>query len=118
MKPSDRTERRKTTLRKARQETTSKNRDRSTPRPPGVDLIMFDRPLSLVSLNVRGLRGDTPKPKEIKAWMASLSSPPPNTYTRVPLGQKRNSELREEDGILERNRVLERRDCNGSVAKN
>jgi hypothetical protein len=37
---------------------------------------MLERPLSLVSLNVRGLRGDTPKPKEIKAWMASLVGPP------------------------------------------
>jgi hypothetical protein len=37
---------------------------------------MLERPLSLVSLNVRGMRGDTPKPKEIKAWMASLLSPP------------------------------------------
>lgn len=32
--------------------------------------------MSLVSLNVKGLRGDTPKPKEIKAWMASLAAPP------------------------------------------
>ncbi len=30
----------------------------------------------LASLNIRGLRGDTPKPKEIKAWMASLVDPP------------------------------------------
>jgi exonuclease III len=37
---------------------------------------MIERPLSLVSFNVKGLRGDTPKLKEIKAWMASLSSPP------------------------------------------
>jgi hypothetical protein len=37
---------------------------------------MFERPLTLVSLNVRGLRGDSPKPKEIKAWLASFSSPP------------------------------------------
>jgi hypothetical protein len=37
---------------------------------------MLEKPLSLVSLNVRGLRGDTPKPKEIKAWMASLAAPP------------------------------------------
>jgi len=36
---------------------------------------MFEKPLTLVSLNVRGLRGDSPKPKEIKAWLASLSSP-------------------------------------------
>jgi hypothetical protein len=69
---------------------------------------MLERPLSLVSLNVRGLRGDTPKPKEIKAWMASLSSPPSNpTYIGASPGQRRNSELWEEDGILERNRVLE-----------
>jgi hypothetical protein len=37
---------------------------------------MIEKPLTLVSFNVRKLRGDTPKPKEIKAWMASLSSPP------------------------------------------
>jgi len=28
---------------------------------------MLERPLTLASLNIRGLRGDTPKPKEIKA---------------------------------------------------
>jgi hypothetical protein len=37
---------------------------------------MFERHLTLVSLNVRGLKGDSPKPKEIKAWLASLFSPP------------------------------------------
>jgi hypothetical protein len=37
---------------------------------------MIKKPLTLVSLNVRGLRGDSPKPKEIKAWLASLSTPP------------------------------------------
>jgi hypothetical protein len=73
--PLVRTERRKTILRRVRQETTSENRDRSAPRPPEIDSIMLERPLSLVSLNVRDLRGDTPKPKEIKAWMASLSPP-------------------------------------------
>lgn len=30
----------------------------------------------LASLNIRGLRGDAPKLKEIKAWMASLADPP------------------------------------------
>jgi hypothetical protein len=30
----------------------------------------------LVSLNIRGLKGGSPKPKVIKAWIASLSSPP------------------------------------------
>jgi hypothetical protein len=37
---------------------------------------MFERPLTLVSLNIKGLRGDSHKLKEIKAWLASLSSPP------------------------------------------
>jgi hypothetical protein len=37
---------------------------------------MLERPLMLASLNVRRLRGDTPKLKEIKAWMASLADPP------------------------------------------
>jgi hypothetical protein len=37
---------------------------------------MFERHFTLVSLNVRGLRGDLPKPKEIKVWLASFSSPP------------------------------------------
>jgi hypothetical protein len=37
---------------------------------------MFERPLILASLNVKGLRRDSPKPKEIKAWMASLPSLP------------------------------------------
>jgi endonuclease/exonuclease/phosphatase family metal-dependent hydrolase len=38
---------------------------------------MFERPLTLVSLNIKGLRGDLHKPKEIKAWLASLPPPPP-----------------------------------------
>jgi hypothetical protein len=37
---------------------------------------MFERPLTLVSLNVRGLRGDSPKLREMKAWIALLPSPP------------------------------------------
>jgi len=36
---------------------------------------MFERPLTLVSFNIGGLRGDSPKPREIKAWIASLPSP-------------------------------------------
>ncbi len=51
-------------------------RDRSAQKPPGIDSTMLERPLTLASLNIRGLRGDTPKPKEIKAWMASLADPP------------------------------------------
>ncbi len=53
-----------------------RKRDRSAPRSPEIDSHMFERPLTLASVNVRGLRRDSPKPKEIKAWMASLSSPP------------------------------------------
>jgi exonuclease III len=37
---------------------------------------MSDKPLTLVSLNVRGLKGGKDKPKKIKAWMASLQTPP------------------------------------------
>jgi exonuclease III len=37
---------------------------------------MTDKPLTLASLNVRGLRGGKSKPKEIKAWLASLPTPP------------------------------------------
>jgi exonuclease III len=37
---------------------------------------MTDKPLTLTSLNVRGLRGGKSKPKEIKAWLASLPTPP------------------------------------------
>jgi len=36
---------------------------------------MTEKALTLVSLNVRGLRGTTSKPKEIKAWLASLPTP-------------------------------------------
>jgi hypothetical protein len=42
-------------------------RDRSVQKPPGIVSTMLERPLTLASLNIRGLRGDTPKPKEIKA---------------------------------------------------
>jgi arsenate reductase-like glutaredoxin family protein len=37
---------------------------------------MTEKALTVASLNVRGLRGNTPKPKEIKAWLASLQTPP------------------------------------------
>jgi len=53
----------------------AEKRDCSALKPPGISSSMLERPLTLASLNVRGLRGDTPKPKEIKAWMASLVDP-------------------------------------------
>jgi hypothetical protein len=37
------------------------------PQPPGIVLLMIEKPLTMASLNVRGLKGNTPKPKEIKA---------------------------------------------------
>jgi hypothetical protein len=37
---------------------------------------MFEKPLTLVSLNVRGLGRDSPKQKLIKMWVASLQNPP------------------------------------------
>jgi hypothetical protein len=77
MKNPARVERkRKTTFMEVSRQMRAKKRDRSALRPPGIGSIMLERPLTLASLNVRGLRGDTPKPKEIKAWMASLADPP------------------------------------------
>ncbi len=76
MAPSTRTKRKRTAPKRAWQEMPQKKWDRSAPRPPGIDSHMFERPLTLASLNVRGLRRDSPKPKEIKAWMVSFSSPP------------------------------------------
>jgi hypothetical protein len=37
---------------------------------------MTDKPLTLASLNVRGLRGGPTKPREIKTWLALLPTPP------------------------------------------
>jgi len=37
---------------------------------------MTAKAFTLASLNVRGLRGGTSKPKEIKAWLASFLTPP------------------------------------------
>jgi exonuclease III len=37
---------------------------------------MFDKTLTLVSLNVRGMRGNKTKPKQVKAWLSSLATPP------------------------------------------
>jgi hypothetical protein len=37
---------------------------------------MFEKPLTLVSLNVRGLKCNKAKPKQIKAWLGSLANPP------------------------------------------
>jgi len=52
---------------------------------------MIKKPLTLVSLNVRGLKGDSPKSKEIKTWLASLSTPPPNPpHSIAPPWEGRN----------------------------
>jgi hypothetical protein len=37
---------------------------------------MTEKALTLASLNVKGLRGNSTKPKEIKVWLASLPTPP------------------------------------------
>jgi hypothetical protein len=37
---------------------------------------MIEKTLTLAFLNVRGLRGGTTKPKEIKLWLASLPTSP------------------------------------------
>jgi hypothetical protein len=53
---------------------------------------MIEKPLTLVSLNIKGLRGNLPKLKEIKAWLASLSTPPPPpqsfSFKSTTLGRK------------------------------
>ncbi len=67
---------RQTILSKVSRQLMVEKRDRSAQKPPRIDSTMLERPLMLASLNIRGLRGDTPKPKEIKAWMASLVDPP------------------------------------------
>jgi hypothetical protein len=37
---------------------------------------MFDKPITIASLNVRGLGKDLPKQKLIRTWIASLPKPP------------------------------------------
>jgi exonuclease III len=37
---------------------------------------MIEKPLTIATLNVRGLRNSSHKPKQIKAWLASLFPPP------------------------------------------
>jgi hypothetical protein len=59
---------------------------------------MIEKPLTLVSLNIKGLRGNLPKLKEIKAWLASLSTPPPLPnpfHSRAPPWEGRNPEFRQ-----------------------
>jgi hypothetical protein len=69
-------------------------RDRSANQPPGIGFHMIEKPLTMASLNVRGLRGDSPKPKEIRAWLGSLSTPPPNPpHPRAPSRKGRNPEF-------------------------
>ncbi len=66
---------RKTTHMEVSKQMKAEKRDHSALKPLGIGSIMLERPLTLASLNVKGLRGDTPKPKEIKAWMASFADP-------------------------------------------
>jgi hypothetical protein len=37
---------------------------------------MTEKALTLASLNVKGLKGNSTKPKEIKVWLASPPTPP------------------------------------------
>jgi len=67
---------RQMTTKKSRHVTPHGSRDRSATQPPGIASVMIEKPMTIASLNVRGLRGDTHKPKKLKAWMASLSPPP------------------------------------------
>jgi exonuclease III len=60
---------------------------------------MMDKPLTLASLNVRGLRGGSTKPKEIKAWLASILTRP-----QILLLQEHHLE---KDGIQDSARGIE-----------
>jgi len=51
-------------------------RDRLTNQLPGIGSAMTDKPLTITTLNVRGLRNGSHKPKQIKAWLTSFSPPP------------------------------------------
>jgi exonuclease III len=44
--------------------------------PPGIASVTTEKPLTVASLNVRGLRNGSHKPQKVKAWMASLFPPP------------------------------------------
>ncbi|CAM6044951.1 unnamed protein product, partial [Sphagnum compactum] len=48
----------------------------SVHQPPEIASPMSERPLTFASLNVKGLRVNSPKQKEIKTWLASLRTPP------------------------------------------
>jgi hypothetical protein len=37
---------------------------------------MIEKTLTLASLNVRGMKGNKTKPKQVKAWLSSLTTPP------------------------------------------
>jgi hypothetical protein len=37
---------------------------------------MIEKTLTLVSFNVRGMKGNKTKPKQVKAWLSSLPTPP------------------------------------------
>jgi hypothetical protein len=37
---------------------------------------MFEKTLTMVSLNVKGMKVKKTKPKQVKAWLASLPTPP------------------------------------------
>ncbi len=56
--------------------TTFDSQDRSANRLLATDSLMTEKALTLASLNVRGLRGGTTKPKEIKVLLTSLPTPP------------------------------------------
>ncbi len=50
--------------------------DQSAFWPPKRAQTMSERPLTIVSFNVRGLGKDSNKQKLIRTWLASLQNPP------------------------------------------
>jgi len=54
----------------------TQSRDRLATMPPKNNLLMNKKAIIIASLNVRNLGKNSPKQKEIRAWVTSLAMPP------------------------------------------
>ncbi len=80
---------------------------------------MNKKAITIASLNVRSLRKNSPKQKEIRAWVTSLAMPPPPNFAhaRTPLGEADCLTSNQGGQVLERSLLLEPRHPNGTLAK-
>jgi hypothetical protein len=80
---------------------------------------MNKRPLTVASLNVRGLRRNSPKQKKIRFWISSLVLCPSNIIpTRTPHGGIRLLQLHKNDPILKWQFFLKFWPTNGALIEN